>query len=322
MNTMAEAFGTIISKVLYHLWGTAHQNSSNSPTDYGYTGQMQVGDIYYYNARWYDPMIGRFMQADTIVPSHQGTQGFDRYAYVNNNPVNGTDPTVHCFVDPRDPYVDYECHSLALQISKAESQGSPHLTDILYEEFDMYSYESLQEYYNVGVAPYLKVQQFTAKMAESVAMSQTDDVDALVSILEYSYAIAGDNLEFGLIYASSAFYRLEIGLLGGGKDYQYTYITNASFGISGFHDNYTGVSTNTNQLEHFIGEAAIFSHLGLNQRLGNLGAWFQDRGNSAGSIADRRLGQLASWWVNQGFFKVGISGLGDILRRGELQYAQ
>ncbi len=115
-------------------------------------------------------------------------------------------------MDPRDPYVDYECHSLALQISKAESQGSPpHLTDILYEEFDMYSYESLQEYYNVGVAPYLKVQQFTAKMAESVAMSQTDDVDALVSILEYSYAIAGDNLEFGLIYASSAFIDLRSG---------------------------------------------------------------------------------------------------------------
>lgn len=42
-----------------------------------------------------DPHIGRFMQADTLVPGHQGTQGWDRYAYVNNNPVNGTDPTGH-----------------------------------------------------------------------------------------------------------------------------------------------------------------------------------------------------------------------------------
>ncbi len=55
------------------------------------TPQMQVGDIYYYNARWYDPQLGRFMQADTIVPTHQGTQGFDRYAYVNNNPLRYTD---------------------------------------------------------------------------------------------------------------------------------------------------------------------------------------------------------------------------------------
>ncbi len=164
--------GRTINRQLYHPWGTTRYSSGEQATDYGYTGQMQVDDIYYYNARWYDPAIGRFMQADTFVPPHQGTQGFDRYAYINNNPVNGTDPTGHCYVDPRDPYVDYECHSLALQISEAESQGSPHLTDILYEEFDMYSYESLQEYYNVGVAHYLKVQQFTAKLAESVAISQ------------------------------------------------------------------------------------------------------------------------------------------------------
>ncbi|MGI6251033.1 MAG: hypothetical protein ACOYKD_06715 [Anaerolineaceae bacterium] len=33
------------------------------------------------------------MQADTIVPTVQGTQAWDRFAYINNNPVNGTDPT-------------------------------------------------------------------------------------------------------------------------------------------------------------------------------------------------------------------------------------
>lgn len=57
---------------------------------------MQEGDIYFYNAWHYDPQLGRFMQADTIVPTQQGTQAWDRYAYLNNNPVNGTDPTGHC----------------------------------------------------------------------------------------------------------------------------------------------------------------------------------------------------------------------------------
>ncbi len=57
---------------------------------------MKEGDIYFYNARWYDPQLGRFMQADTIVPTVQGTQGFDRYAYVNNSPMRYTDPTGHC----------------------------------------------------------------------------------------------------------------------------------------------------------------------------------------------------------------------------------
>ncbi len=57
---------------------------------------MKEGDIYYYGARWYDPSIGRFMQADTIVPLQvQGTQAFDRYAYVNNNPVMYVDSSGH-----------------------------------------------------------------------------------------------------------------------------------------------------------------------------------------------------------------------------------
>jgi len=47
----------------------------------------------YYNARWYDSQLGRFAQADTIVPG--GVQGYDRYAYVNNNPLRYTDPSGH-----------------------------------------------------------------------------------------------------------------------------------------------------------------------------------------------------------------------------------
>jgi hypothetical protein len=47
----------------------------------------------FYNARWYNPALGRFAQADTIVPG--GVQGLDRYAYSNNNPVRYTDPSGH-----------------------------------------------------------------------------------------------------------------------------------------------------------------------------------------------------------------------------------
>ncbi len=53
------------------------------------------------NARWHDPSLGRFAQADSIVPG--GVLGLDRYAYVNNNPLRYNDPTGHMCSDPEDP---------------------------------------------------------------------------------------------------------------------------------------------------------------------------------------------------------------------------
>jgi len=53
----------------------------------------------FYNARMYDPALGRFTSADSVIPGgahpHSRAGGLDRYAYVNNSPVNFTDPTGH-----------------------------------------------------------------------------------------------------------------------------------------------------------------------------------------------------------------------------------
>ena len=93
VSAVADTNGNLVSTTLYEPWGTTRYENGDDVTDYGYTGQMQEGDIYFYNARWYDPQLGRFMQPDTIVPLQvQGTQAFDRYAYVNNNPMNYVDP--------------------------------------------------------------------------------------------------------------------------------------------------------------------------------------------------------------------------------------
>jgi RHS repeat-associated protein len=61
------------------------------------TGVTEGFGLMLYNARWYDPVLGRFAQADTIVPG--GVQGLDRYAYVNNSPINYIDPSGHCIVE-------------------------------------------------------------------------------------------------------------------------------------------------------------------------------------------------------------------------------
>lgn len=45
------------------------------------------------NGRLYDPEIGRFLQADPIIQEPLNGQNYNRYAYVQNNPLSYTDPT-------------------------------------------------------------------------------------------------------------------------------------------------------------------------------------------------------------------------------------
>jgi len=50
---------------------------------------------YFYNARHYDPEIARFVTPDTIIPVELDSQGWNRFAYVRNNPILYKDPTGH-----------------------------------------------------------------------------------------------------------------------------------------------------------------------------------------------------------------------------------
>ena len=72
--------------------------ASTLPTDYGFTGQrLEVGlGLMHYGARFYNPRLGRFVSADSIVPTPGDPQALNRYAYVLNNPVIYIDLSGHC----------------------------------------------------------------------------------------------------------------------------------------------------------------------------------------------------------------------------------
>ena len=99
---VADAGGTIVSELRYSAFGEIRYQNGTLPTDYLYTGQRQEAAIglYYYVARWYDPAIGRFIQADSIVPNPMSAKGFDRYGYSWNNPISFVDPTGHFPQEP------------------------------------------------------------------------------------------------------------------------------------------------------------------------------------------------------------------------------
>jgi len=94
-----------ISQLRYKPWGEirapldGNENPYNpGPSNYTYTGQYSDSyiNLLWYGSREYDPAIGRFISPDTIVPTAtQGVQAWDRYAYVNNDPVNANDPSGH-----------------------------------------------------------------------------------------------------------------------------------------------------------------------------------------------------------------------------------
>jgi RHS repeat-associated protein len=62
----------------YYTYGET-RGSGLVETPYRYTGQREEAGIglYFYNARWYDPYVGRFVQPDTIVPELGNTQAHD-----------------------------------------------------------------------------------------------------------------------------------------------------------------------------------------------------------------------------------------------------
>ena len=60
----------------------------------GYTGHRFDNDLdlVYAGARYYDPMIGRFLSMDPVGFQEGNVHSFNKYAYANNNPYKYFDP--------------------------------------------------------------------------------------------------------------------------------------------------------------------------------------------------------------------------------------
>jgi RHS repeat-associated protein len=95
---VSDAAGGEVGRVQYDPYGEVLTSTLPADlTDRLFTGQRfdSSSGLYYYNARYYDPHLGRFIQPDTLVPDPLNPQAWNRFSYVYNNPVSYVDPSGH-----------------------------------------------------------------------------------------------------------------------------------------------------------------------------------------------------------------------------------
>jgi RHS repeat-associated protein len=94
--------GSVTAVQLFAPYGSWRYSKGSMPTDYTFTGQRldRETGLLYYGARYYDPLSGRFTQADLL---QNNVVGMDPYAYVGNNPETRTDPTGEMYAPPAGP---------------------------------------------------------------------------------------------------------------------------------------------------------------------------------------------------------------------------
>jgi len=103
-HLVTDANGKLICRYVYRPFGGLNMNLTDMDVDgdgvqflglQKFTGQeydYETG-LYNYKARIYDQETGMFLQPDPRHTENIGFDNYDRYAYVNNNPINFTDPS-------------------------------------------------------------------------------------------------------------------------------------------------------------------------------------------------------------------------------------
>lgn len=94
--------GKLVSRVAYRPFGEVDVSSAGVDGFRAKHGARELdagANLYYSNARYYDPLLGRFLTADSeLGAGYLKVDAFNRYAYAGNNPIRNVDPSGHSFL--------------------------------------------------------------------------------------------------------------------------------------------------------------------------------------------------------------------------------
>ena len=106
MIGLLNSTGDLVARYVYDAWGQpisitdgkgkdvsgdpSHIANRNPLRYRGYYYDQETG-FYYLQSRYYDPVLCRFINADSFASTGQGFLGYNMYVYCNNNPTTTTD---------------------------------------------------------------------------------------------------------------------------------------------------------------------------------------------------------------------------------------
>ena len=101
---IADSAGILVTEYMYDAWGKQLTCTGSNASTIGtlnplryrsYIYDVETG-LYYLQSRYYNPEIGRFINADGLVSTGQGLLGNNMFAYCHNNPITWSDPCGTC----------------------------------------------------------------------------------------------------------------------------------------------------------------------------------------------------------------------------------
>ncbi len=90
----SDSSGALLWREAYRPYGDRIRNEDDGTNVQWFSGKPHDTEtgLSYFGARYYEPIVGRFMSADPQRFDEANIQSFNRYAYANNNPYKFVDP--------------------------------------------------------------------------------------------------------------------------------------------------------------------------------------------------------------------------------------